>query len=164
MIAVIHRRYPMKKHVLVVAHQLELRAKLGGLLQSAGYAVDLAADEKRALHLVAADAAIEAAIVVPSSGSVDWKLAQELHDTVPIIIVLADRADDVARRARLLPQTDALLSQPLNEQELLAALLNRYPTDARTTRLARDFAHRGGAANRSCRQRFLCFRWTGGTR
>ena len=111
----------MKKHVLVVAHQLELRAKIGGLLQSAGYAVDLAADEKRALHL-AADAAIEAAVVVPSSGSVDWKLAQQLHDTVPKIIVLADRPDDIARLARLLPPTDALLSQPLNEQELLRSL------------------------------------------
>jgi TolB-like protein/DNA-binding response OmpR family regulator/Tfp pilus assembly protein PilF len=111
----------MKKHVLVVAHQLELRAKIGGLLQSAGYTVDLAADEKRALHL-AADAAIEAAVVVPSSGSVDWKLAQQLHDTVPKIIVLADRADDIARLALLLPPTDALLSQPLNEQELLRSL------------------------------------------
>ena len=100
----------MKKHVLVVAHQLELRAKIGGLLQSAGYAVDLAADEKRALHL-AADAAIEAAVVVPSSGSVDWKLAEQLHDTVPKIIVLADRADDIARLARLLPPTDAPTAQ-----------------------------------------------------
>jgi TolB-like protein/DNA-binding response OmpR family regulator/Tfp pilus assembly protein PilF len=110
-----------KKQVLVVAHQLELRAKIAGVLQPAGYAVELAGDEKRALHLTAGGG-IEAAIVVSRSGSVDLKLAQELHETVPKLIVLSDRADDIARLARSLPQAHAFLSQPLNEQEILRSL------------------------------------------
>src|SRR6266852_8993369 len=99
----------MKKHVLVVAHQLELRAKIAGVLQSAGYAVELAAEQKRALHLTAGGG-IEAAIVVPGSGSVDLTLARELRDTVPRMILLADRADNIAKLARSVPEVDVFLS------------------------------------------------------
>jgi TolB-like protein/DNA-binding response OmpR family regulator len=111
----------VKKNVLVVAQQLELRARIARVLQSAGYAVELAADQKRALHLTAGGG-IEAAIIVPRSGSVDLKLAQELRDTVSRIIVLGDRSDKIAGLSRLLPEADAFLSEPLNERELLRSL------------------------------------------
>jgi TolB-like protein/DNA-binding response OmpR family regulator len=111
----------MKKRVLVVAHHLELRAKLARVLQPAGYTVELAADQRRALHL-AAGGGIETAILAPNSRSLDLKLAQELGDRVPRMIILADQADDVAKLARLLPEADAFLSQPLNDDEILRSL------------------------------------------
>jgi TolB-like protein/DNA-binding response OmpR family regulator len=111
----------MRKRVIVVAQQLELRARIARVLQSADYAVELAADQKRALHLTVGGG-IEAAIIVPRSGSFDLKLAQELRYTVPRIIVLGDRSDKIAGLARLLPEADAFLSEPLNERELLRSL------------------------------------------
>lgn len=53
----------MRKRVLVAAHQVELRAKIARVLRLAGYAVELAENQKRALE-VAAGGDIEAAIVV----------------------------------------------------------------------------------------------------
>ena len=44
-------RIGMKKCILVVAPQIELRARIARVLQSAGYAVELAESEKRALAL-----------------------------------------------------------------------------------------------------------------
>ena len=64
----------MKKSILVVAQEMSLRGKVARLLQSAGYAVELAANEKRALELVA-DRKIEAAIVAPGSGLVGLAFA-----------------------------------------------------------------------------------------
>jgi CheY-like chemotaxis protein len=59
-------RIGMRRCILVVAQQIELRARIARVLQSAGYAVELAESEKRALE-VASGGQIEAAIVVPST-------------------------------------------------------------------------------------------------
>jgi CheY-like chemotaxis protein len=64
----------MRRSVLVVAQQIEQRARIARMLRSAGYAVELAEGQKRALELVSAKQ-IEAAIVVDPPS-----LAQELRD------------------------------------------------------------------------------------
>ena len=109
------------KLVLVVAQGTALRAKIARLLQPAGYAVELAADERRALEL-ASHEEIDAAILVTGSGLADLAFARRLSERVPRLIVLAERAADIARLDRSLPGADAYLSQPLDEQKLLGRL------------------------------------------
>jgi predicted ATPase/DNA-binding response OmpR family regulator/class 3 adenylate cyclase len=109
------------KHVLVVAQGTALRAKIARLLQPAGYAVELAADERRALDL-AVHAGIDAAILVIGSDLADLAFARRLCDRVPRLIVLAERSADIARLDRSLPGAEAHLSQPLDEQKLLGRL------------------------------------------
>ena len=111
----------MRKRILVVAQETALRAKIARVLQAAGYAVELAASEKRAIE-VAAHGKMDAAIAVLGPSLTGLAMARELRDAVPKMIVLADRADDIVRLARSLPGVDAFLSQPLNEQELLRRL------------------------------------------
>ena len=109
------------KLVLVVAQGTALRAKIARLLQPAGYAVELAADETRALDL-AVHEDIDAAILVIGPGLADLAFARRLSDRVPRLIVLAERSADIARLGRSLPGADAHLSQPLDEQKLLGRL------------------------------------------
>ena len=109
------------KLVLVVAQGTALRAKIAQLLQPAGYAVELAADESRALDL-AVHEGIDAAILVIGSGLADLVFARRLSDRVPRLIVLAERSTDIARLDRSLPGADPHLSQPLDEQKLLGRL------------------------------------------
>ena len=109
------------KLVLVVAQGTALRAKIARLLQPAGDAVELAADETRALDL-AVHEDIDAAILVMGPGLADLAFARRLSDRVPRLIVLAERSADIARLGRSLPGADAHLSQPLDEQKLLGRL------------------------------------------
>src|SRR5262249_39945504 len=81
--------------ILVVAQQIELRARIVRVLHSAGYAVELAESRKRALEL-ARGGQIEAAIVVPSSDLAG--LSRELRDKVPRTIVLGDGTDEIIRQ------------------------------------------------------------------
>ena len=109
------------KLVLVVAQGAALRAKIARLLQPAGYAVELAANERRALDL-AVHVGIDAAILLIGSGVADLSLARRLSDRIPRLMVLAKRSTDIARLDRSLPGTDVHLSQPLDEQRLLGRL------------------------------------------
>jgi len=112
-------RIGMRKCILVVAQQIELRARIARVLQSAGYAVELAESEKRALK-VASGGQIESAIVVPSTDLAG--LERELCDKVPRTIVLGHRTDEVMRHVRGLSAQDALSVQALDEQRLLDQL------------------------------------------
>ena len=126
----------MKKLVLVVAQATGLRAKIARLLQPAGYAVELAANEKRALELIVNEG-IDAAIVVTDAGLAGVALARRLSDRVPSLIVLVERPDDIARLSRSLPEADVHLSQPLDEQKLLDHLAEAMaPVEVDETALA----------------------------
>jgi DNA-binding response OmpR family regulator len=83
-----------QRRVLIVARQIGLRARVARVLQSQGYAVELADNQKRAVELVAAKQ-IEAAIIVHSSDLNG--LEQELRDQVPRTIVLGHRTDEILR-------------------------------------------------------------------
>ena len=106
----------MRKSVLVVAQQIELRARIAHMLQSAGYAVELTESQKRALEL-ASGGQIEAAIVVDLPA-----LAQEIRDKVPKTIVLGHRTQEIIRRTHSLQGSDALPVQALDGQKLLEQL------------------------------------------
>jgi class 3 adenylate cyclase/DNA-binding response OmpR family regulator/predicted ATPase len=114
----------MRKLVLVVAQETALRARIARLLQPAGYAVELAANEKRALEVVANER-IDAAILVTGSGLADLAFARRLSDRVPRLIVL-ERSDDIARLGRSFPDADADPSQLLDEQHLLDRLAQEF--------------------------------------
>src|SRR5262245_66059837 len=77
--------YEMRKNVLVVAQQIELRARIARVLHSAGYGAELAGNEERALEL-AARKDIQAASVVHRTDLAGP--GQELRAKVPSTIML----------------------------------------------------------------------------
>src|SRR5215831_2826363 len=107
----------LRKHVLVVAQEISSRARIASMLHSAGYAVELAEGEKRALELAARED-IEAAIVVHSTELSG--LEQELHDKIPKTIVLGHGTDNVVRPDHSLRGAEA--AEALDEQKLLDRL------------------------------------------
>src|SRR5215467_4833252 len=112
-------RIGTRRCILVVAQQIELRARIARVLHSAGYAVELAESQKRAVE-VATRAEIEVAIVVPSSDLAG--LSEELRDKVPRTIVLGHRTDEIIRQDHSLQGANALSGQALDEQKLLDQL------------------------------------------
>ena len=109
----------MRKSVLVVAQQIQLRARIARVLHSAGYCAELAENTKRALEL-AARKDIQAAVVVQSRDLAD--LGQELRDKVPTTILLGDRTNDIVRPGYSLQGTDSIPEDALDEQKLLDRL------------------------------------------
>jgi len=109
----------VRKSVLVVAQQIELRARIARVLHSAGYRAELAENQKRALKL-AARKEIQAAIVVHSRDLAG--LGQKLCDKVPKTILLGHRTDEIIRPGHLLQGTDAFPEDALDEQKLLDRL------------------------------------------
>jgi two-component system, OmpR family, response regulator ResD len=107
----------MRARVLLAAPEVELRARLGRELQSSGYAVELASDEKRALRL-ATDSNFNLAIVAPGPSRTSLAMALELRDTVPAIIVLADGPNEIAHLRRSLPNVDEFLLKSSTEGAL----------------------------------------------
>jgi predicted ATPase/DNA-binding response OmpR family regulator/class 3 adenylate cyclase len=86
----------MRKRVLFVATELGLRARFACRLQSAGYAVELASNEKRALKL-ATDENFQAAIVAPGPSCASLAMMQQLCDRIAAVIVLAEGPGDIDR-------------------------------------------------------------------
>jgi class 3 adenylate cyclase/DNA-binding response OmpR family regulator/predicted ATPase len=109
----------VRKNVLVVAQQIELRARIARVLHSAGYGAELAENAKRALEL-AARKDIQAAIVVQSGDLAG--LGQELRDKIPTTILLGHRTDDIVRPGYSLQGTDAFPEDALDERKLLDLL------------------------------------------
>src|SRR5215472_15996184 len=104
----------MRKWVLIVATEVELRARFERRLQSSGYAVELACNEQRALRL-AADCNFHVAIVAPGPSFANLAMIQQLSDRVPEIIVLADGPDEIARLRRSLTGVHAFFLKTSDE-------------------------------------------------
>ena len=83
-----------QRRVLIVAQEIELRARIARVLQSAGHNVELAGSRTRALEL-ATGKKIEAAVVVHSR-DLDG-LGQELRRQIPRMIMLHHRTDEIRR-------------------------------------------------------------------
>src|SRR5262249_37169210 len=111
--------YGVRKNVLVVTQQIELRARIARVLHSAAYGAELAGNQKRALEL-AARKDIQAAIVVQSRDLAG--LEQELRDRIPTTILVGHRTDEIVRPGHALQGTDAFPEDALDEQELLDRL------------------------------------------
>jgi predicted ATPase/DNA-binding response OmpR family regulator/class 3 adenylate cyclase len=109
----------MRKRVLLVASEVDLRARLACGLQSAGYAVELASDDKRALRL-AADNNLQVAIVASEPSSASLAMMQQLCDLVPAIIVLAEGSDEIAHLRRSLSEVQAFFLKTANEAAVIA--------------------------------------------
>jgi DNA-binding response OmpR family regulator len=108
----------MRKNVLVVAQQIELRARIVRVLHSAGYGAELTGNQKRALEL-AARKDIQAAIVVQSRDLAG--LGQLLRDKIPTILV-GHRTDEIVRLGHALQRANVSLEDALDEQKLLDRL------------------------------------------
>src|SRR6516162_6940113 len=104
-----------QKRVLIVAEKIALRGRIARTLQSAGYSVELADNQKRALML-AAGKRIEAAIIVHSRELSGLETA--LGDQVPRTIVLGHRTDEILRPGDSLGGSDAFSVHALDEQKL----------------------------------------------
>jgi len=104
---------------LIAAGETDVRAKLARGLQSSGYAVELASDEKQALRL-AVDDNFQVAIVAPGPSPANLAMMLELRDTVPKMMVLAEGPDEIARLRRSLPGVDAFLLKSSNEAALIS--------------------------------------------
>src|SRR6516164_11229617 len=108
----------MRKRVLLVSSELELRARFACGLQSAGYAVELACDEKRGLRLAAVDN-FHAAMVAPGPSSTSVAVLQQLCDRVPEMIVLAEGPDELAHWRRSLTGARAFFLKTVNESAVI---------------------------------------------
>ncbi len=98
----------MRQRILLVAEEIDLRARIGRALLSSGYAVELATDEKRALKL-ARDNNFQVAIVAPGPYPANLAMMLELRDTLPQMIVLAEGLEEIPRLRRSLPGSAILL-------------------------------------------------------
>src|SRR5262249_45589924 len=105
-----------RRRILIAAQQIELRAKIAHLLQSAGCSVELAENQKRALEL-ATGGGIDAAIVVHSAALAGLK--RELRDIVPKAIALGHPTDEILRPDPSSRGIDPLSMETLDEQKLL---------------------------------------------
>src|SRR6516162_3269806 len=94
--------------ILLVAGELERRARLARELHTSGYAVELASDLKRALTL-AAESRFRLAILAPEPGA-SLPMMQELRDRVDEMLVLEDGSDETARLRGLHPEVDQFQS------------------------------------------------------
>ena len=107
-----------QRPVLIVAQQIELRARIARVLQSAGHTVELAGSRTRALEL-AAGKKIEAAIVVHSRDLNG--LGQELRRQIPRTIMLDHRTDESRWPEHTFREAD-VPAQEFDEQKLLDQL------------------------------------------
>jgi hypothetical protein len=98
----------MRPRVLVVAADIDLRARIARGLQSFGLAIELASDDERALRL-AAEHNFLAAIVGIGSGPVKLPTMLALRDTVSQMIVLGGRPEEIARLQSTLPGIETLI-------------------------------------------------------
>jgi DNA-binding response OmpR family regulator/class 3 adenylate cyclase len=111
----------MRQRVLLVAAELDLRARFARELQASGYAVELASDMKRALRLAAKDR-FRVAIVAPGPDCTSLAMMLQLRDSVPEMIVLAEGPDEIARLRHSLPGADEFFLKSSNEGALTARL------------------------------------------
>jgi DNA-binding response OmpR family regulator len=104
----------MRHRILLIAAELDLRARFARELQSSGYAVELACDMKRALTLVAVNH-FQVAIVAPGPSPASLAMILALRDTVPKMIVVAEGSDEIARLRRSLPGINEFILKSAND-------------------------------------------------
>ena len=104
----------MRHRVLLVAGELDLRARFARELQASGYAVELASDMERALRL-AADNHFRVAIVAPEPSLANFAVVLALREAVPQVIVVAEALGEIAYLRHSLPGVDAFILKSANE-------------------------------------------------
>jgi class 3 adenylate cyclase/DNA-binding response OmpR family regulator/predicted ATPase len=125
----------MRPRVLVLAADIDLRARIARELQSSGFAVELASDDERALKL-AAEGNLQKAIVALGADAANLPTVLSLNAAAQQVLVLAERADDLALLHRSLPGTEVLLLDRSNEE----AVVKRIGEIVKLARRGRDAA------------------------
>src|SRR5580704_357020 len=115
----LHRGCWMRRRVLLIAAEFDLRARFARELHSSGYAVELACDMKRALTLAAVNH-FQVAIVAPGPSPASLAMILALRDTVPKMIVVAEGSDEIANLRRSLPGINEFILKSANEGALTA--------------------------------------------
>ena len=107
----------MRHRVLLIAGELDLRARFARELHSSGYAVELACDMKRALTLAAVHH-FRVAVLAPGPSLASSAMILTLRDTVPKMIVVVEGPDEIARLRHSLPGVDQFILKSANEGAL----------------------------------------------
>jgi class 3 adenylate cyclase/DNA-binding response OmpR family regulator/predicted ATPase len=105
----------MRPRILLLAADIDLRARIARELQSSGFAVELASDDERALKL-AAEGSFLTAIVALGAGAAILPTVRSLSDAAQHLLVLAERADEFALLQRSLPGAEVLFLDRSNEE------------------------------------------------
>jgi DNA-binding response OmpR family regulator len=104
----------LRQRVLLIAAEVDLRARVARGLVSCGYALELAGDDERALALASAHIFL-AGIVALGAYRASLVMLKELRDRVSKLIILAQLPKEVARLQRSLPGVDVILVKKSNE-------------------------------------------------
>jgi hypothetical protein len=129
----------MRKRGLFVAREVELRARFACALQSAGYAVELACEEQRALRF----RNFHVAIVASGPSSASLAMMQQLCDRVPGMIVLAAGPDEITRLRRSLAGLDAFFLKTADQAAVVTRVGEMTAPPIASRRLFRPSLHRG---------------------
>ena len=111
-------RTPCGRRVLLLAEDVDLRARIARELHSSGFAVELASDDERALELAAKSSFLKA-IVALGAGAANLPTALSLSDAAQQVLVLAERADDLALLHHSFPEVEVLLLDRSNEEAVV---------------------------------------------
>ena len=109
----------MQRRVLIVAHDVALRAGLARVLGHAGYAFELAEGPNRAREIVD-DGNVALAIVEPRGfGNAGLGLTRELRRAVGGLIVIGEGPREVDQLKKIGLRADAYVSQPIDPGTVL---------------------------------------------
>jgi class 3 adenylate cyclase/DNA-binding response OmpR family regulator/predicted ATPase len=111
----------MRRSLLLVADDIDLRARIARALQSFGFALELAGDDKRALEL-ASERSFLAAIVALGSIRTNPQTLQALRDVSPEVIVLSQRPDEVDYLRHSFSGINAFLLNESNEGRVIGRI------------------------------------------
>src|SRR4029077_15719831 len=115
--------------VLLIAAELDLRARFARELHSSGYAVELACDLKRALTL-AADYHFRVAVVAPGPSPASLAMILTLRDNVPKMIVVAEGPNEIAGLRQSLPGVDAFIPKSATPATRVSEMIARADSAA----------------------------------
>jgi two-component system OmpR family response regulator len=122
----------MGTRILLVASDAQLRATIARWLMSAGYAVELAENVRRATDVLA-NVEIALAIIAPEGLTTGGEAQPQLRGSVPHLITIGDLARGTIESAAPPSELDIFISEPSAQQDLLGrvrAALEPKPTAA----------------------------------
>jgi CheY-like chemotaxis protein len=133
----------MNQRILVVDDDLAVRESLARVLESEGYAVQLASDGKHAMQMVREESPSLILLDITMPGKNGWDIfdrIEKLYPFIPVIIITA-RPNQQSRASGY--GIDALMEKPLDLPLLLQTIAHLL-AETQTERIARmskpDFA------------------------
>ena len=131
----------MRKSVLVLARQAELRAAVARVLLPTGFRVEVASSEKMARQFLRKER-FAAAVIAPASASADdLMFLREAQNGVGKLVLLTENAGAFKTFAGSFPRALVCSSQPLEADELLEFLETTPKASSRDTTGEPGLAH-----------------------